>query len=53
MMGLSTLHAADQHLSPDLPVVITVLAMMGKAATTSGFTISYVYSTELFPTVLR
>ncbi|XP_039699225.1 solute carrier family 22 member 13 [Pteropus medius] len=37
----------------DLPTVVTVLAVMGKFATTSGFTISYVYSAELFPTVLR
>ncbi|XP_004614679.2 solute carrier family 22 member 13 [Sorex araneus] len=37
----------------DLPVVITVLAVVGKFATASGFTISYVYSAELFPTVLR
>lgn len=52
-MGLSTLYAADQHLSPDMPMVVTVLAVIGKFATTSGFTISYVYSAELFPTVLR
>lgn len=53
MMGLSALHAADQHLSPDMPVVVTVLAVLGKFAITSAFTISYVYSAEQFPTVLR
>ncbi|XP_015979547.1 solute carrier family 22 member 13 [Rousettus aegyptiacus] len=37
----------------DMPMVVTVLAVIGKFATTSGFTISYVYSAELFPTVLR
>ncbi|KAG8521516.1 Solute carrier family 22 member 13 [Galemys pyrenaicus] len=37
----------------DLPVVVTVLAVVGKFATAAGFTISYVYSAELFPTVLR
>uniref|UniRef100_G3SPF1 Solute carrier family 22 member 13 n=1 Tax=Loxodonta africana TaxID=9785 RepID=G3SPF1_LOXAF len=38
---------------PDLPVVVTVLAVMGKFAISAGFTISYVYSAELFPTVIR
>ncbi|XP_037382471.1 solute carrier family 22 member 13 [Talpa occidentalis] len=37
----------------DLPVVVTVLAVVGKFATSAGFTITYVYSVELFPTVLR
>ncbi|KAK2090121.1 hypothetical protein P7K49_031377 [Saguinus oedipus] len=37
----------------DLPVVVTVLAVVGKMATSAAFTISYVYSAELFPTVLR
>ncbi|XP_049726646.1 solute carrier family 22 member 13 [Elephas maximus indicus] len=37
----------------DLPVVVTVLAVMGKFAISAGFTISYVYSAELFPTVIR
>ncbi|KAM9187601.1 LOW QUALITY PROTEIN: solute carrier family 22 member 13 [Dugong dugon] len=37
----------------DLPVVVTVLAIMGKFATAAGFTISYVYSAELFPTIIR
>ncbi|KAM8758282.1 solute carrier family 22 member 13-like isoform 1-T1 [Rhynchonycteris naso] len=37
----------------DLPIVSTVLAIIGKFATASGFTISYVYSAELFPTVIR
>ncbi|XP_007517133.1 solute carrier family 22 member 13 isoform X4 [Erinaceus europaeus] len=35
------------------PVVVTVLAVVGKFATAAGFTISYVYSAELFPTILR
>ncbi|KAL0593469.1 Solute carrier family 22 member 13 [Plecturocebus cupreus] len=37
----------------DLPVVVTVLAVVGKMATSAAFTISYVYSAELFPTILR
>ncbi|XP_037703313.1 solute carrier family 22 member 13 isoform X2 [Choloepus didactylus] len=37
----------------DLPMVVTVLAVVGKFATAAGFTISYVYSAELFPTVIR
>ncbi|XP_004412390.1 PREDICTED: solute carrier family 22 member 13 [Odobenus rosmarus divergens] len=37
----------------DLPVVVTVLAVVGKFATAAGFTISYVYTAELFPTVIR
>lgn len=44
---------ADQHPPLDLPVVVTVLAVVGKFATASGFTISYVYSAELFPTIIR
>ncbi|KAM9098305.1 solute carrier family 22 member 13 [Sarcophilus harrisii] len=35
------------------PTVTTVLAVVGKFATSAGFTISYVYSAELFPTVIR
>ncbi|KAM9601162.1 LOW QUALITY PROTEIN: solute carrier family 22 member 13 [Trichechus inunguis] len=37
----------------DLPVVVTVLAVMGKFATAAGFTISYMSSAELFPTIIR
>ncbi|XP_045056113.2 solute carrier family 22 member 13 isoform X2 [Desmodus rotundus] len=37
----------------DLPIVSTVLAVVGKFATAAGFTISYIYSAELFPTVIR
>lgn len=44
---------ADQPLPPDLPVVVTVLAVVGKIATAASFTISYVYTAELFPTVIR
>lgn len=53
VMGPSALCGADQHPSPDLPVVVTVLAVVGKFATAAGFTISYVYSAELFPTIIR
>uniref|UniRef100_F7GAM4 Major facilitator superfamily (MFS) profile domain-containing protein n=1 Tax=Ornithorhynchus anatinus TaxID=9258 RepID=F7GAM4_ORNAN len=37
----------------DFPVLITVLAVIGKFATTAAFTISYIYSAELFPTIIR
>ncbi|NWU53704.1 S22AD protein, partial [Dromas ardeola] len=37
----------DQH------VVITVLATIGKFMATAAFSTSYVYSAELFPTVIR
>ncbi|XP_074055223.1 solute carrier family 22 member 13-like [Macrotis lagotis] len=35
------------------PTITTVLAVVGKFATAAGFTISYVYSAELFPTIIR
>ncbi|NWU10637.1 S22AD protein, partial [Cephalopterus ornatus] len=35
------------------PVVITVLAVIGKFTATAAFSASYVYSAELFPTVVR
>ncbi|XP_042331636.1 solute carrier family 22 member 13-like [Sceloporus undulatus] len=37
----------------DLPVIKTVLAITGKFAIAGSFTTSYVYSTELLPTVIR
>ncbi|XP_067422288.1 solute carrier family 22 member 13-like isoform X2 [Emydura macquarii macquarii] len=37
----------------DLPVVVTTLAVIGKFATAAAFSISYVYSAELFPTIIR
>nr|XP_056713111.1 solute carrier family 22 member 13-like [Euleptes europaea] len=37
----------------DLPVVITVLAIIGKISMSGSFSTSYVYSAELFPTVIR
>ena len=53
VMGPSALHVADKRPPPDLPIVSTVLAVVGKFATAAGFTISYIYSAELFPTVIR
>lgn len=43
----------DQPLPPDQPVVITVLAVVGKNALAASYTVSYVYTAELFPTVIR
>lgn len=37
----------------DLPVVVTVIAIFGKSASTASFTIVYVYTAELYPTTLR
>ncbi|KAM8810460.1 solute carrier family 22 member 13-like [Eudromia elegans] len=37
----------------DLPVVTTVLAIIGKFTTSASFSTSYVYTAELFPTVVR
>ncbi|XP_039610118.1 solute carrier family 22 member 13b [Polypterus senegalus] len=36
-----------------VPVAVTVLAVLGKFAISSSFSICYVYAAELFPTVLR
>ncbi|KAM9165826.1 solute carrier family 22 member 13-like [Pangshura tecta] len=37
----------------DLPVVVTTLAVIGKFAIAASFSITYVYSAELFPTIIR
>ncbi|XP_061614765.1 solute carrier family 22 member 13b isoform X1 [Phyllopteryx taeniolatus] len=37
----------------DLPVIATVIAILGKFASTASFTILYVYTAELYPTALR
>ncbi|NXN18579.1 S22AD protein, partial [Indicator maculatus] len=37
----------------DQPVAITVLAIIGKFTASASFSTSYVYSAELFPTVVR
>ncbi|XP_030368629.1 solute carrier family 22 member 13-like isoform X2 [Strigops habroptila] len=37
----------------DQPVVITVMAIIGKFAATASFSTSYIYSAELFPTAVR
>ncbi|NXW15579.1 S22AD protein, partial [Circaetus pectoralis] len=37
----------------DQPVTTTVLAVLGKFAASASFSTSYVYSAELFPTVVR
>nr|XP_006986796.2 solute carrier family 22 member 13 [Peromyscus maniculatus bairdii] len=36
-----------------LPTVVTVLAVVGKFASSAAFTTSYVYTAELFPTIIR
>ncbi|KAM3928000.1 solute carrier family 22 member 13-like [Leptodactylus fuscus] len=37
----------------NLSIVITVLAVIGKFATASSYSVCYIYATELFPTVIR
>ncbi|NXA18933.1 S22AD protein, partial [Ibidorhyncha struthersii] len=37
----------------DQPTVTTVLAIIGKFMATASFSTSYVYSAELFPTIIR
>ncbi|XP_028933111.1 solute carrier family 22 member 13-like isoform X2 [Ornithorhynchus anatinus] len=40
-------------IPPDFPVLTTALAVIGKFATSAAFSISYIYSAELFPTIVR
>ncbi|KAJ1069505.1 hypothetical protein K5549_020501, partial [Capra hircus] len=51
--GLTCITIIFIPLPPDLPVVVTVLALVGKFALAAGFTIFYVDSAELLPTVIR
>ncbi|KAM6971563.1 solute carrier family 22 member 13-like [Tautogolabrus adspersus] len=37
----------------DLPVVVTIMAVLGKMAATAAFSTAYIYTPELYPTVLR
>ncbi|TKS87702.1 Solute carrier family 22 member 13 [Collichthys lucidus] len=37
----------------DLPVVVTTMAVLGKFAATASFNTAYVYTAELYPTILR
>ncbi|NXI10655.1 S22AD protein, partial [Irena cyanogastra] len=37
----------------DQPMVTTILAIIGKFTSTAAFSTSYVYSAEVFPTILR
>lgn len=37
----------------DLPIVKTVIAVLGKFSATASFSIVYVYTAELYPTNIR
>ncbi|XP_034024757.1 solute carrier family 22 member 13-like [Thalassophryne amazonica] len=37
----------------DLPVVVTVIAVLGKFSATAGFGTAYIYTAELYPTFVR
>lgn len=39
--------------SSDLPVLVTVIAVLGKYFVSAALTTAFVYSAELYPTVLR
>lgn len=39
--------------SIDLPVVVTIIASLGKYFSTASLSTLYVYTTELYPTILR
>ena len=41
------------NLFSDLQVITIVLAMLGKLGAAAAFAIIYVYSAELFPTIVR
>uniref|UniRef100_A0A3Q2D8B5 Solute carrier family 22 member 13b n=1 Tax=Cyprinodon variegatus TaxID=28743 RepID=A0A3Q2D8B5_CYPVA len=38
---------------PKLPIVVTVIAVLGKFAATASFATVYVYTAELYPTILQ
>ncbi|KAK6492196.1 solute carrier family 22 member 13-like [Huso huso] len=50
-LGWDSLSSYYSHI--DVSVAVTVLAVLGKFAIASSFSICYVYSAELFPTVVR
>uniref|UniRef100_A0A674PQK5 Solute carrier family 22 member 6 n=1 Tax=Takifugu rubripes TaxID=31033 RepID=A0A674PQK5_TAKRU len=44
---------ANIFIPPDMQVLRTVLACLGKGFTSSSFTVVYLYTGELYPTVIR
>ncbi|XP_030009206.1 solute carrier family 22 member 5-like isoform X1 [Sphaeramia orbicularis] len=57
VIGFSLLAAASLYLIPlmpqSLPILNVVLELLGKYAFTTGAVLMFVYSSELYPTVLR
>lgn len=37
----------------EFPLIVTILAMIGKSAMAASFSTTYLFSAELFPTVVR
>lgn len=48
-----TLMLTGAHLSSDMSKVQAGLAMLGKFCISASFAVIYVYTAEIFPTVLR
>ncbi|XP_056440287.1 solute carrier family 22 member 13-like [Gadus chalcogrammus] len=53
LFGAGTACLVILAIPKDLPVVVTVIAVLGKYAATSSFTMLYVFTAELYPTILR
>lgn len=51
--NLSSVYLTYTMCSIDLPVVVTIIASLGKYFSTASLSTLYVYTTELYPTILR
>lgn len=50
---INTLDFNSICFSSEYPVIVTVIAVIGKFSLAASFTIVYVYTAELYPTVVR
>lgn len=53
LVFLKILDQISKNVSSDRWVIRTVVAVLGKALSEASFTIAFLYTTELFPTVIR